>query len=473
MSSDKFNISRRKFLGQASCTAIGVSTLYNSLLNLKALNAATAANSSILGGDYKALVCIFLSGGNDSFNMLVPRSNAEYNTYATTRSNLAIPQGDLLPINVNGGDGNQYGLHPSMPEVQSLFNNNKLSFVSNVGTLIESVTKNSIYDQTAKLPLGLFSHSDQIQQWQTAIPHERSAKGWGGKIADLIRDMNTNQRISMNISLSGTNVFQTGNETVEYTIDPYDGSIGIYGYRPDNMYDQFNLMRTQAIDNMLDHEYQDIFRKTYADVIRGSRDAQLEFQAALDEITPFSTTFSDNYISQSFQMIARTIGARDTLGVQRQIFFIDYGGWDHHDEVIQSQADMLRVLSIALGEFNTVLEEMNLTDCVTTFSISEFGRTLTSNGNGTDHGWGGNVMVMGGSQVNGRRMFGQYPDLQLEGELEVGGGVFIPTTAADQYFSELAIWFGVDRGELTTIFPNLENFYDTGSQDLPLGFLNI
>ena len=473
MSKEIKNISRRKFLGQASCAALGTTTFFSSLLSLKALNAAAISNSSIFAtDDYKALVCIFLSGGNDSYNMLIPRSNPDYNQYANTRSNLAVPQNEILPINPINGDGREFGVHPSMGAIQQLFEDGKVAFLNNVGTLIEPVTKEQFWNDAAKLPLGLFSHADQIQQWQTALPHKRSAKGWGGRMADLIRDMNDDQSISMNISLSGTNVFQTGLETVEFTIDAYNGSQGIWGYQPDNEWDMFNIMRTQAIDNMIEHEYQDIFKKSYADVIRTSRDAHLKFQDALEGVGDLNTYFSDNYISQSFKMIARTIAAREALGMKRQIFFIDYGGWDHHDEVTYAQMEMLTILSNAMGEFYEALGEINVRDFVNTFSISEFARTLTSNGNGSDHAWGGNVMVMG-DNVNGKRFYGEYPTLALNHSLELGDGVLIPTTSADQYFAELALWFGVSPSDLGMLFPNLENFYNIGSPDLPLGFLNV
>ena len=205
-------ISRRAFLGQASCAALGYSTLLSSLVNLKALNAAALANSTVASADdYKALVCLFQSGGNDSFNMLMPRSGSPYDAYTATRSNLAISSGDMLPIEQATPDGREFGIHPSMGAVQQLFNDRKLSFVSNIGTLIDHVSRENYYNYEG-LPLGLYSHADQIQQWQTGLPHERSAIGWGGKVADLIRDMNLNQNISMNVSLSGTNVFQTGGE---------------------------------------------------------------------------------------------------------------------------------------------------------------------------------------------------------------------------------------------------------------------
>ncbi|MBX2815854.1 MAG: DUF1501 domain-containing protein [Saprospiraceae bacterium] len=464
------NLSRRHFLGQASCGAIGCSTLLSSLVNLKAINAASM-DASESDDDYKALVCIFQAGGNDSFNMLMPRSGVPYQEYARTRSNLAIESEAMLSIDPIGGDGRDFGIHPAMGAVQQLFDAQKLSFISNVGTLIRPVNKGEVYD-SRNVPLGLYSHSDQIQQWQTGLPHERSAIGWGGKVADLIRDMNSNDKISMNVSLSGTNVFQTGNETVEFTINPYGGSIGIDGYEKENMYDVFNIERTVAIDNMIDREYDDMFKQTYVDVIRKSRDGDLEFKAALEGATAINTEFSDNYISQSFRMIARTISARAALGMKRQIFFVTFGGWDHHDEILENQFGMLSVLSNALGEFQQSLQELRVEDCVTTFSISEFGRTLTSNGNGTDHAWGGNVMVMGGP-VNGGRIFGDYPSIALDTSLELGDGTLIPTLSTDQYFAELALWFGISPNELRTLFPNIGNFYQPGDARLPIGFLNL
>ena len=469
----KNKLSRRSFIGQSSCAAIGFSTFMSSLLSLKSISAAAMANSAIgASGDYKALVCFSLSGGNDAFNMLMPRSGVPYQEYATTRSNLAIDPNDMLAINPLNPDGRDFGLHSSMPNAQQLFNDRKLSFLNNVGTLTAPSTKQQIYNREVDLPLGLFSHSDQYQQWQTGLPTERSALGWGGKMADLIHDMNNNQNISMNISLAGTNVFQSGNEIVEYTIDPYNGGIGITGYAPDNMYDVFNIMRTQAIDNMVEANYADMYKKTYVDVIRNSRDATIEFQAALENAPSFDDIFSDNYVSQNFKMTARTIAAHGDLDVSRQTFFIDFGGWDHHDEVLQEQAGMLYLVDLALGEFNTAMERIGCADMVTTFSMSEFARTLTSNGNGTDHAWGTNVMLMGGA-VNGGRMYGDYPSLALDGPLEIGNGVLIPTASTDEYFAELAIWFGVPRADLPILFPNISRFYDINSSQLPIGFLNV
>ena len=471
----KHKLTRRKFIGQASCAALGSISVLNALTNLKALNSAVLGSpTAMAGGDYKALVCLFFSGGNDSFNMLVPTDISRYGDYQVTRSNQALDRNELIGLTPQVSTPGDYGLHPAMPRVGRMFNEGKLSFINNVGTLVEPLTKGEIWNGQSRLPLGLFSHSDQTQQWQTAYPHERSAIGWGGRIADIIKSVNDNDKISMNISMSGTNVWQTGNSTVEYTLDAQEGSIGITGYGVDNQWDMFNIARTEAIDRMLAHHYEDAFKKAYVEPIKVARDGHIQFQQGLESINDFNTVFEDDYanLSRQFEMVAKTIAMRDFLGFKRQIFFVDMGGWDHHDELLGNQNDMLAVVDNALASFYEALEEMGIQDCVTTFTMSEFARTLTSNGNGTDHAWGGNVMVMGGSQVNGGQMFGQYPSLALDSELEIGSGVLIPTTSADEYFAELAMWFGVSSVELATIFPNLSNFYSIGS-GAPVGFLNI
>lgn len=466
MANPKYNINRRSFLAQASCAAIGSTTLFNTLLNLKAMNAAAISNSStIISGNYKALVCLTMSGGNDSFNMLIPTESNAYDDYATTRSNLAIDSADILPLN-----GVDLGLHPEMTDVQTMFNDDKVAFISNVGTLIEPTTKTEFYNDLVDLPLGLYSHADQFQQWQTSVPHDRVNIGWGGKVADLVDSMNSNENISMNVSLNGANIFQRGDNTVEYAVHPYNGSIGILGYDGGN---GLEMAKTLATDNMIEASYADAFKQTYVDVIKVSRDAHLEFSSAIDNVAPFSTvTFSDNDLSQSFNMVAKTIAARDTLSFQRQIFFIDMNGFDMHDELLLAHSESMKMVNDALHEFNLAMEELNVADCVTTFTMSEFSRTLTSNGNGTDHAWGANVLVMGGG-VNGGSIYGTYPNLALDGPAEVGGGVLIPDISTDEYFAELALWFGVSSSDLATIFPNIGNFYDSNSGVMPYGFLNL
>lgn len=466
-------ISRRKFIGQASCMAVGATTVFSTLFNLKTMNAAASFNSAIAGSnDYKALVCLLNAGGLDSFNMLVPRNTSAYNVYSATRSNMALAQNVLRPINPSVSDGNQYGLHPSMPRMQAMFEAGRLAFISNVGTLIHPITKQQFYAGTVAVPLGLYSHSDQVMHWQTGVPHARVAKGWGGKIADLMISANQNSNISMNISLSGTNVFQTGETSVEYSLHPEYGSAGIWDY--DSQDWVFHKMKRAAIDGMVNPAYQDVFKNTYKKTIKTSIDGNAVLSKAIESAPTFNVPFTqDSNLSKSFEMIAKTIAGRTQLQMKRQIFFVEYGGWDHHDELLVNQAEMLTEVDNALYQFNAALEQLGVSDKVTTFSLSEFSRTLTSNGNGTDHAWGSNVFIMGGA-VKGKRIYGQYPSLALgnANPLEIGGGTLIPTTSADKYFAELALWYGVPASELVSLFPNIGNFYNPMSGSYPIGFLN-
>ena len=463
--------SRRHFIKQASCAALGSTTLISTLNNLKFMNAASIANSSTLvDGGYKALVCILKSGGNDSWNMLIPREQSEYAHYANARSEVAIPLQSILPLN-----GSQYGLHPSMGGIRDLFNSGDLSFISNIGTLISPVTKPQALTNEDLLPLGLFSHADQVQQWQTSVPHDRSGIGWGGRVADMMNSLNANPNISMNVSLSGSNIFQTGNQSVEYVIDREDGATGIINY--DNPWNsELIRLRNRAIDNMVDAHYDDVFQKTYIDVIKNGRDGSVVVQEALAQSPYLDDLFSGTEFSAALQMVARMISVREQLGAKRQIFFIEAGGWDNHGELLETHSYLLQEISNGFKEFNAAMQRIDAQDCVTTFTSSEFGRTLTYNGEGTDHAWGGNVMVMGGA-VKGGQIYGEYPLLELGSDLELSenanysNGVMIPTTSVDEYFAELALWFGVSPGELRTIFPNIGNFYDTASADRPIGFM--
>lgn len=464
-------MNRRQFLGQAGCAALGSATMLSSLTSLGMFNALAKPRVAPLlpasSDGYRALVCILLGGGNDSFNMVVPTTQAPYDIYADTRSNLALPQGDLLPLNYTDGEGFNYGLHPSMPEVQGMFNNGNLAVLSNVGTLIEPVTKAQVLSGTANLPLGLLSHSDQIRHWQTSLPQNRSAQGWGGRVADILNTLNENQDISMSISLSGTNIWQAGSTVQDFAITS-GGSVGIGSLEGGDL---LNQVLGEGVQSLLDQTYADIMRQTYRDKVQASQSQHEVFSAAIEGVAPFATQFSDHYFSQNMRMIAQTIAAADTLGMSRQTFYVTFGGWDHHDEVLNSQAAMLAIVSEALGSFQSALDEVGMSECVTTFTISDFARTLTSNGNGTDHGWGGNALVMGGA-VNGGQIYGQMPVLELDGDLEVGGGVLIPQISTDEYFAELGMWFGLDETNLVEVLPNITNFYTPGSGN-PIGFLNI
>ncbi len=492
-------INRREFLGQASCAGLGYLTFMNTLINLKAMNSAAISNSAVAGcNDYKAIVCILLAGGNDSYNMLMPYNNSHYNEYVTARkgvygsgAGLAIAKnaqydnGTLIPgtglslgqlnySRMESGVNRTWAVHPMMTKVRDLFNDGKLAFLSNIGTLIQPTTKTT-YQNGQALPIGLFSHADQIQQWQTGIPSIRSPYGWGGKMAEMMSDCNSNQSISMNVSLSGSNIFQTGNSTVEYAIDGNYGAVGIDGYSPEPTY-LAQEVYTEAINSLIGEDYKDIFQKTYMDVVRNARDGFLEFDEAIQQSITFDASdFPDSSIGASLEMIANTIDVRNILGFKRQIFFITVGGWDHHDDVMPNQHAMLGMISDALGSFQDAMGPggVNMENNVVTMLISEFGRTLASNGNGSDHAWGGNTMVMGGPNlINGGTIYGDYPSLASGSEFEVGLGRFIPTLSTDEYFAEVAKWFGVPNSDLTMLFPNLGNFYDPFSNNMPIGFLN-
>ncbi|MBC7884515.1 MAG: DUF1501 domain-containing protein [Saprospiraceae bacterium] len=466
MSRDTF--SRRHFMKLAGLVSAGLSTTGSSIFNLRNIGAAADAGQSVnRAGDYKALICLYLGGGADSFNMIVPKSTSEYQSYAESRGNLALPFDSLLTINPLNVGGISYGLHPSLPGIQSLFDQGKICFINNIGTLLNPINKQQFEAGSIPIPLGLFSHSDQANQWHTGVSDHRLIKGWAGRISDLLYSVNESSKISMNISLAGINTFQSSNKNVAYTINN-EGATGLDGYG--EMY-AAGPARTTAIDKMFGRTYNDPFRDNYKSIFRGSLDASIHFQTAIDEIPEFNTNFSDTYLSGSFRMIAKIMAAREKLGFTRQIFFIDYGGWDTHDELLGEQNYLFDEVDHAISEFNAVTEELQLTNDVLTFSMSEFGRTLTSNGNGTDHAWGGNVFVMGGT-VKGNRMFGQYPELSLGNNLDIGGGVLIPTTPNDLYFAELALWFGVPPSDLTTVLPNLGKFYTPGAE-APLGFLNL
>ncbi len=455
-------ITRRRFLGQASCAAIGSTALFNTLLNLRL--AGTAAGQGA-GNDYKALVCLFLAGGNDSFNMLVPRGPAEYAEYAAIRRDLALPQEALLPLNPLNAVGRQLGAHPAMTHVQQLFEAGQLAFAANIGTLVERITKEEYENDTAPVPLGLYSHSDQIQQWQTSVPDRASGLGWGGRAADLLAGLNANQRISMNITLSGSNVWQAGEQVVEYSVTP-DGSIGLDGVAGTWNY---NNVRGAAVDSQLDLEYRNLFEQTFVRKTRGGIETHQLFMNALNSAPALATAFpQDSWLGEQLRMVARVISARALLDVRRQTFFVMYGGWDHHDEVINSQQEMLGEVSACIGAFQAAMAEIGTTQDVTLFTASDFGRTLTSNGAGSDHAWGGNQLVAGGA-VAGRRVFGQYPDLYEDNPLDTGRGRLIPTTSVDEYFADLALWFGVDKANLPLVLPNIGRFYNIQDSAPPLG----
>ncbi len=450
MSND--HISRREFIGQASCAGVSTASLFSTLLTLRLANSLSAQTAP--AGDYKALVCLFLAGGNDSFNMLVPHTAAEHAAYTTTRRNLALARDTLLQITPSNLGGRTLGIHPSMPEVRDLFTSGKLSFVSNVGSLVRPTTK-ADYTAGRYRPVSLFSHADQIKQWQTCIPDSRTAIGWGGRAADIIKSLNTSSLVSMNISLAGQNTFLTGQQAFGYSVNSA-GATPLTGYDP-LATNNLNALRTAAVNSTLEANYRNLFEKAYGDTSSAAIDSYYDFAAALQGVTIATPVPAANSLASSLGQIARTASSAGRLGARRQVFFVQIGGWDHHDEVINNQLAMLGTVSKALKFFWDALGEFGLQDKVTLFSASDFGRTLSSNGNGSDHAWGGNHVVLGGSVAGGRvagnREQGYYPDFNTISTIDTGQGRLIPGTAVDEYAYDLLKWFGISDSDMDYVLP--------------------
>lgn len=474
----KQKISRRQFIGQANCAAVGTASLLSSLLSLRlTAGAASATNFT----DYKALVCLFLNGGNDSFNMLVPRQQSAYNDYEQVRggvggTGLAIPRANLHQItsalqNTPAGAGyGDFGIHPDLPYLKTLYDQGDLAFVSNVGSLIEPTSLVQYNDGSKPLPEGLFSHPDHQVHWQTLVPQVRGSapKGWGGRMAEVMSHANQQSNISMNISLSGANVLQSGNTTVPYIADP-GGVVELKNYGQDPTLQL-------AVDDILGQHYQSIYSKTLAQANRNSIDASVLFKSALDSLSiPFdpSAIVDNSETYQRLSMVSKIMEARTALSMNRQIFFVERGGWDHHNELLDPQSGLFIELNEAIEIFWTAIQSMGLQNNVVLYTASDFGRTLTSNGSGSDHAWGGNHFIISGNgNINGGEIYGKYPDLALDNSsTDLGRGRILPTTSVDAYMAELANWYGVPQSEMSTVIPNINNF-SFSNPNSPLGILN-
>lgn len=454
-------IDRRRFLKRAGAAALFAAT-------------PGLAYSQVVGGggpfdDYKALVCLFMFGGNDSFNMLVPNSAAEYEAYLASRQNLAIAQEDLLPIYPTlGAENMSFGLHPAMGDLKGLFDSGKAAFVVNVGPLVEPTTLDQYRDGSVALPPQLFSHNDQQDQWHSLKGVNVSKTGWAGRMADLIRTGVTGQQMATNASLFGTNLFQSADETIGYVMGP-TGPVQFFGFSSDPEAGLFYEQQL-AFRRVLEASYGSIYERGFAEIQRRAIDSADRVYAALEGASSFEGIFplvSENptQLENQLRTVAQLIEVRDELQMKRQVFFVAAGGFDTHDDQVDLQPNLLGDISKSVGEFQAALASIGMENQVTTFTQSDFGRTLTSNGDGSDHAWGGHQFVLGGA-VAGNNVFGDYPVPQIGGPGDVGGGRFIPTTSADQYAATLAKWFGIDDADLDVVAPNLANF---STRDL--GFL--
>ncbi len=419
--------------------------------------------------DYKALVCLFLFGGNDSWNMVVPTSTAEYNAYSRSRgggtaSSLAIDRTALLPVTRDGqvaGDPT-FGFHPSMTGARDLFAAGNLAVMANIGPLVRPTTKTQ-YQTAAStghaLPPQLFSHNDQQDQWHSLRGKATLKSGWAGRVADVLNAQVGNQSVSVNVSLAGQTYFQASEIAKPYVMGvtgPVQfAALPTTGAGPARRGSYESVLSTalaSSANTMYERAYAGIQQRAiqFADRVSGAVANSYNFTAL-----PNTGTLSS--LQQQLRTVAKIISSRQSLGLSRQIFFVSTGGFDQHDDLVRDQPLLLGNVSASIKSFHDALREIGMENNVTLFTHSDFGRTLTSNGDGSDHAWGGIQLVAGGA-VRGRRFYGAYPVLETGGPVDVGGGRIIPSVSADQYAATLASWFGVQDQDLAKVAPSINNF---------------
>lgn len=508
------NISRRNFMRQAACAALGATAMVNTLSSLKLTSAALAQGST--QNDYKALVCLFLSGGNDSNNLLVPTGQALSGSlrkdYEDGRGLLALTNQQLTPINVSnsaaafreyhGGTVSQMGVHGDADDISTLFDDGELAFICNVGTLAHPIPSRSAYlNQTVPLPRDLFSHSDQTMEWQTSIADKPTATGWGGRMAQELlnsQDISLGSKVSISISMAGANTFQRADrpEVTAFNMrnglaKPFEGfgsaskpynrayHEGATFEEPQYTTSRYGH-RLKALESLIKLTNDNLLEDEYASRLVNSRSTSDLISKALVEADvtsiDFDTIFAnaDHPLGDQLKGVAQLIAARSALENNRQIFFVNVGGYDIHQNHLASHSDLMQELSTGLKAFRDALVTIGDWGKVVTYTASDFSRTFAPNrpddDAGTDHAWGGHAMVMGGP-VAGGKLYGHYPSLKLGDHAESidahnGRGRWIPSTSVDQYSAVLARWFGVDSNSMEAIFPNLSRFDDPVSTTL-------
>lgn len=443
--------SRRAFLKRAAAFGLvgGASPF---VMNLAAIGEAAAATAS----DYKALVCIFMFGGNDYANTVTPYDQPSYDLYASLRGTIALSRASLasnilVPNSALPG-GRQYALAPGLEPIVPLFDAGHMAVVLNVGTLIQPTSKANYTAKSVPLPPKLFSHNDQQSFWQACNP-EGATSGWGGRIGDLLQSGNGTASLTC-INASGNAVFLSGKTAVQYgttTTGPVPllgNAASLYG----------SASGIGALRALITAPRSHLFEDEQSRITKRSLDLQAQVSGALAAGPALATPFpAGNPLADQMKIVARLISVSQDLGAKRQVFFVSLGGFDTHDSILTAHPTLMGRMGGAMRAFHDSMVELGISDKVTAFTASDFGRTLTSNANGSDHGWGSMHFVMGGA-VHGRDFFGPAPALADNGPDDVGQGRLLPALSVDQYGATLASWFGVASGQMSTVLPNIVNY---------------
>jgi uncharacterized protein (DUF1501 family) len=443
-------IARRAFLRRAGQLGLaGVATPW--ALNLAAIGEAAAFTAT----DYKAIVCVFLYGGNDYGNTLVPFDNANYAKYAAIRTGIATPQASLAATVLSPATplpgGMQLALAPELAPLKGIFDAGRMAVQLNVGPLVQPTTLAQYNARSVPLPPKLFSHNDQQSVWQSSQP-EGSVLGWGGRMGDLALSSNNKATFTC-VSVTGNAVYLAGQSAQAYQVSsggavPINGiKNGVYGSAA--CATALNSLITQASSNYMESAYSQTTQRSIA-----AEGTVTLATAGVTLATPFNTA---NPLAMQLQMVAKMIAGRTALDVKRQVFMVSLGGFDTHDFLPQNHPVLLGQVAEALKSFYDVTKELGIDDKVTAFTASDFGRTLASNGDGSDHGWGSHHFVVGGA-VNGKKYYGTAPAIAVNGTDDVGQGRLLPTTSVDQFAATLASWFGVSGSELKLVVPNIVNY---------------
>jgi uncharacterized protein (DUF1501 family) len=462
----KIDHSRRQFMKTASYAAMAgvtASPLMHSMRGLAAMSSHTASAAT----DYRAMVCVYLQGGNDGHGTLIATDPDSFSAFTQARNSaqgLAYPMNELLPITpVTPQSGRTFALNPYLTGVQNLFNSGRCALVANTGTLIEPITKAQWNSGTANLPRSLFSHFDQTNAWE-AIAADGANRGWGGRMADLFESMNSNASFTC-ISTSGTTLFLSGQTAFQLRVSSA-GALQANGLANPLF---GSPQGTAALQSIISADDANLFAKEYAVIVRRSLAAQAALAAAMAPagptgvpnptqfLDPATGMLTDNGFAQSLQTVARVIAGRTALGVTRQVFFVQLGGFDTHDTQAKRISTLLSQLSAGFEYFDQLMMTAGLSNQVTLFTVSDFGRTLTANSDGTDHGWGSHHIVAGGA-VAGQNIYGEYPVVGADQANDVGAGRLIPTTAVEQYGGTLGRWMGLSDSQVREVFPNFANF---------------